>query len=388
LQINLIFDYGSGHFSQDGVFKKTISLIMKRLLKLVVYLVILIALVLGGLILYASLTRFSPPERTLVQHSDRPTIFSDTATVSLLTWNLGYAGLGDDMDFFYDGGTSMRTSLERTRDNHDAIINFLDNYRQTDLLFLQEVDVRAKRSYHINTLDSLHHLLPDHVHMYGQNYLVRFVPVPFYAPMGYVNSGIVSSTPHRPITTERISFPGQYPWPDRLFNLQRCFLKSRFPVDNGRHLVVINTHNSAFDDGTLRQKQMDFLKDILLDEYEKGNYVIAGGDWNQSPPGFEPQFYFNRFDTLDLMYIPENFLPGWQWVYDPTVPTNRRLQAPYHAGETLTTVIDFFLLSPNIEVLEVEGIHLDFEHSDHNPVFARVKLMGERTILPPDHPGR
>ncbi len=360
----------------------------KKILKFLMGLIIFLILVIGGLILFATLTRYSPEEKTLILHIDQPTVFSDTAQISVLTWNIGYAGLGDDMDFFYDGGKSMRTSRERTLENHRAILDFIRKNGHKNFLFLQEVDKESKRSYRINTLDSLQQLMPDTWHAYGKNYDVRFVPVPFYAPMGKVNSGIVSSSHAAPITSERFSFPGSYPWPSNLFNLQRCFLLNRYPVDNGRELVVINTHNSAFDDGNLRIKQLNYLGNILEKEYEKGNYVIAGGDWNMCPPDFEPEFFFNRFDTMDLMHIPKDFLPEWQWVYDATVPTNRRLQTPYDPATTLTTLIDFFLISPNIKTLEVRGEHLDFKHSDHNPVLARFQLLGDRTIKPTEYIGR
>jgi len=29
-------------------------------------------------------------------------------TFSLINWNIGYAGLGQEMDFFYDGGEGVR----------------------------------------------------------------------------------------------------------------------------------------------------------------------------------------------------------------------------------------------------------------------------------------
>jgi hypothetical protein len=45
-----------------------------------------------------------------------------------------------------------------------------------------------------------------------------------------------------------------------------------------KELVLINTHNEAFDPGDIRRAQMDYLRTFMIDEYSKGNYVIAGGD--------------------------------------------------------------------------------------------------------------
>lgn len=347
---------------------------MKMIIKLVVYLVIVIAVILAGLILFGTLTMYRPAGRTLLMESPSPSQLSQSNPINLLTWNIGYGGLGDDMDFFYDGGSKTRSSRQRTLENQKAILEFLEDFSNSDFIFLQEVDQRARRSFYTDMTRSLQELFPSNTQTYAQNYMVRFVPVPFTAPMGYVDSGILTSSPWLAASSERISFPGNYPWPGRLFNLRRAMLVNRYQVDNGRQLVVINTHNSAFDDGSLRKLQMEFMKDFMIREYEMGNYVIAGGDWNQCPPGFEPRFEYNLFDTLELMYIPEDFLPGWQWVYDPTVPTNRRVIAPYDRSSTLTTLIDFFLISPNMQLEEVRGVHLDFKHSDHNPVIAKVRF--------------
>lgn len=38
-------------------------------------------------------------------------------TVTCTSWNIGYCGLGANMDFFYDGGNQVRTSEEKTEKN-------------------------------------------------------------------------------------------------------------------------------------------------------------------------------------------------------------------------------------------------------------------------------
>jgi endonuclease/exonuclease/phosphatase family metal-dependent hydrolase len=37
-------------------------------------------------------------------------------------------------------------------------------------------------------------------------------------------------------------------------------------------------------------------------------------------------------------------------------------------------VIDYFFVSPNIEVEEVKGIDAQFKYSDHNPVRMKIRL--------------
>jgi len=157
--------------------------------------------------------------------------------------------------------------------------------------------------------------------------------------------------------------------------LDRCFLSNRYPLENGRELIIINTHNEAFDKGNIRKAQMEYLKDFILNEYNKGNYVITGGDWNQTPPDFKPAFTGNVVDTTQMV-IPSDFLPaGWKWLYDNSTPSERNVVNAYNPVATPTTIFDFFLLSPNIKALSVKGIMLDFENSDHNPVLIKVKLQ-------------
>ena len=157
--------------------------------------------------------------------------------------------------------------------------------------------------------------------------------------------------------------------------LDRCFLVNRYHLANHKDLLIINTHNSAYDDGSLRAQQMDFLSAYLISEYEKGNYVIVGGDWNQTPFGIEPELPAHRFDTENLTYVGKDYpAPGWTWAYDPDLPTNRRVSIPYDQDRSLTTIIDCFLLSPNIVLEHVETIDLNFENSDHQPVLLRASL--------------
>ena len=120
---------------------------------------------------------------------------------------------------------------------------------------------------------------------------------------------------------------------------------------------------------------MDFMKEILISEYEDGNYVIAGGDWNQTPHDFIPAFDGDLFDEEDLTYIEADYpAPEWTWAYDASTPTNRRVKIPYIKGQTSTTLIDCFLLSPNVQMLEVKGITLGFAYSDHQPVTLKFKI--------------
>lgn len=110
---------------------------------------------------------------------------------------------------------------------------------------------------------------------------------------------------------------------------------SRYSIENGKELVLINTHNEAFDEGgNTRTAQMKNIKEFVLNEDKAGNYVIVGGDWNQYPPDLKTSFTANR---------------------------------------AFTGKIGNFNLT-GMESVSVKCIHLGFKNSDHNPVLCRVKL--------------
>jgi len=348
---------------------------MLKLLKGLAWLLISLVVLFSILILTGIITNYDPDKVISLERSDEPAALALSIDYNLLIWNIGYCGLDASMDFFYDGGKQVRPPESNVKENLNAVMDFISGNDTTDFYLLQEVDINSRRSYKINQYDSIHNMMIDYYSYPGINYKVFFVPIPVFDPLGKVKSGLQALSRFQPSSVARYGFPGNYAFPKNLFMLDRCFLVCRYPTKNGRELLVINTHNSAYDDGTLRQMQMAYLRKFLLDEYEKGNYIIVGGDWNQSPPGSPDYFKGHVFDDKNYSEIPADFLPGnWKWAWDRSVPTNRRVGTTYIRGNTPVTLIDFYLVSPNVRIINVKAFDLDFQHSDHQPVALKVQL--------------
>ena len=349
--------------------------LIKKILKALLAVVLVALTGFVGIIVYAIISDYKPKEKEIVTTSVKPEILNDSMELSLLTWNIGYCGMDKGMDFFYDGGTRVFTPEATCTNNLLEINKFLKQNDSTDFILLQEVDKDSKRSYHINEFDSLKNSLKAYFPSFARNYDVFFVPVPPVTPMGKVLSGLTIFSKYQPISSVRYSFPGEYGFPKQLFMLDRCFLVNRYPLSNGKELLIINTHNEAFDPGQIREAQMSYLKDFLLIEYRNGNFIITGGDWNQDPPGFQSDFAVNKTDTTQMI-IPNDYLtPDWKWLYDNRTPSERNVLTAYDPSSTITNIFDFFLISPNIVSVSVEGIQLNFENSDHNPVIIKIKLQ-------------
>lgn len=340
-------------------------------------LVSLIVVISLGFVVFLSVTEFSPALKSKVEVAgNTKSIDPERREFSLLTWNVGYAGLGRELDFFYDGGKKTRPGRVQCLDYFNGIKKVVKSYDTLDFLLIQEVDVSSKRSWKLNEYDSLCALLPGYCHGFAFNYKCRFIPVPVMDPLGQVNSGLVTFSAFRPDDAVVQYFESNFPWPTRLAMLKRCYILFRFNLNDGKDLVIINLHNSAYDStGLLREHELSILDSVLQSEYSRGNYVIAGGDWNSNPRGFQLNT-FRQGDHSVLIDppIPDTFASGWSFVFDSLVPSNRFTDMPYQKGVTRTTIIDFFVVSPNVEIKRIATIPSGFEFSDHEPVVLQIKL--------------
>ncbi|MCO5232369.1 MAG: hypothetical protein LC105_09870 [Chitinophagales bacterium] len=343
------------------------------IVKIVVFVLILITLYFIGVLLLGIFSRYQPNKETALKINNKDALLSlEKDTLSIYTWNIGYAGLDKKSDFFYDGGKMMRPSKNQVEKNFQGIVKEISSWKDADIIFVQEVDVKSKRSYDLPEMEDLttqiKHL-PSSV--FALNYKVKFVPRPIFEPMGHVSSGVLTMSKYQMDEAVRVAYPGKFSFPVNLFMLNRCFIVSRIPYKD-KEIVLFNTHNSAFDGGILKAQEMEFLKPYLIAEYQKGNYVIAGGDWNQVYPGFVS----NNIAQYDETPIPSPYPEeGWHWAMDTLNRTNRKVDTPYIKGVTYTTSFDFFLLSPNIQEISTATQVRNFEYSDHEPVKIIIKLQ-------------
>jgi endonuclease/exonuclease/phosphatase family metal-dependent hydrolase len=313
---------------------------------------------------------FKPPKEQIIAQNNCGMLNSDT--FNILTWNIGYSGLDASMDFFYEGGNQSRQNEEQTRKNMQKICDFIKTNDTVDFILLQEVDIDSKRSYNINEFDEIKKSIPSFNSYFSVNYNAFFVPLPITNPTGKIMSSLVFCTKNQVCELKHFAYPNTMKLPERTFLYDRCFIAARYNLKNGKQLLIINTHNSAFDNGKQRIEEMNFLKQFITAEYNKGNYVIVGGDWNQTPPSSNEDT--KTAEHFVLIKIPSDFLPSdWNW-FVGDIPTIRYLDKPYSAEHSLTATIDFFLASPNVECANIKVVDLQFANSDHNPVIAQFRL--------------
>ena len=352
------------------------KVIKKILLGLAIVLgVVLLAVV--ALFTYLTISEFRPEPEELVEVANPAENALDKTEFSVLTWNVGYCGLGEESDFFMDGGTMARPKSEDwVTKNFAGVRGFLSG-RSADFVFLQEVDSDSRRSYSFDQVAALREKLTE-PSAYALNYSCGFVPVPF-PPMGKVHSGLLSFSRYKITEAKRIRLPCPFSWPLSAANLKRCLLVTRVPVaGSDKELVLVNLHLEAYDDGEGKLAQSKQLREFLSAEYGKGNYVVAGGDWNQIFPRSEERWPNTHKELWTPSYLDESELDdGWRYVWDDSVPTCRLLNQPYDPSDSENTqyyVIDGFLVSPNLNVEQIQTVDESFACSDHNPVQLTLSL--------------
>ena len=335
------------------------------------------------LILVLTFTEYRPADEEAVTPAFNETaaaVWAPGDTLSIVTWNCGYGALGDNADFFMDGGKGVRTADRARLDANLKGITDRLSALKPDIAILQEVDLSSARSHRVDETAVFAQALAGYSSAFATNYKALYVPYPV-PPIGQVHSGIQTLAASAASEAKRFQLPCPFSWPIRLANLKRCMLVTRYDLEGtDRQLVVVNFHLEAYDDGAGKAEQTKKLVSFLKKEAAMRNYVIAGGDFNQS---LEREGTAYRFD-------PELWTPGQlDWaafdeagltvLRDASVPTCRSLDRPYDREDAsfIHYVIDGFIVSANVEVLKTETFDEGFVSTDHNPVRMTFRLIPE-----------
>ena len=173
-----------------------------------------------------------------------------------------------------DGGSKVQPDSKEVVETNLAGISDILKDQAADFYFLQEVDIDAKRSFHINERAYYEKAL-DMSSIYACNFKCDFVPYPI-PPIGKVEAGLVTMTDYQVESAKRIKLAESFSWPIKTCNLKRCMLETRIPIEGtDKELVLINFHLEAYDSGEGKKIQSRMLADKLQEEYKAGNYVIA-----------------------------------------------------------------------------------------------------------------
>lgn len=296
---------------------------------------------------------------------------TEAASLSITTWNVGYAGMGKESDFIFDLGTQRRPlSGELVDKNLSGILATLPEIN-SDVFLLQEAAKPSWLTHGRDVLTALTDALPGYTRIFGADAHARYVPPPFNVQVGNAIYSRIA-----PTGAELRGLPLEPTFEFGVF--RKGYRMHILRIDDVRKWVIVNIHLSTFDseEDDVRRKQVTALLAFAQEEYAKGNHVVIGGDWNlrlvenDFPHTTDERFQFWIRD------FPSELKPdGWNWAVDSSVPTVRTAHKPYVAGENYVLNIDGFLVSPNVQINDVQGRDMQFEYTDHHPVTATFTAL-------------
>ncbi|MBR5328701.1 MAG: endonuclease/exonuclease/phosphatase family protein [Firmicutes bacterium] len=302
---------------------------------------------------------------------------------TVVTQNIGFGAYTQDFTFFMDGGESSWAESEESVIHCVSSIADRINAMAPDFVLFQEVDFDSTRSYHVDQRAILSENFDGYDEVFAVNYHSAFLMYPFTQPHGASNSGIFTLSQSDITSALRRSFPISTGF-SKFLDLDRCYSVSRIAVENGKELVLYNVHSSAYGgDDSIRAGQMGMLFDDMAAEYAKGNYVIAGGDFNHDFTGSSTQDLndmagneFGWAQPFPVDMIPEGISRCIDYTVGADVATSRNCDIPYSEDSTVF-ILDGFLVSDNVTVTYLENVDHQFEFTDHNPVLMRFILNAE-----------
>ena len=291
---------------------------------------------------------------------------------TIASHNIGFGAYTSDFTFFMDGGEESRAeSAESVKSGTAAMAEELKGY-EPQFILLQEVDTDSTRSHHVNQKEQLEKDFEGYTSVFGVNYHSPYLLYPIAEPIGASNSGLLTLSEHQftDATCRRLPIAWGF---GRFVDLDRCYTVSRFLVENGKELVVYNVHLSAYGNNErIRTAQVEMLMKDMKAEYDKGNYCIAGGDFNHDFTGNSTQL-LNGGEKVEFGWaqpFPEKLIPEGitrAINYPALNPSCRNCDVPYEPGN-FTIIVDGFLVSDNVTVEYVNNVDCGFAYSDHNPV--------------------
>lgn len=351
--------------------------------------VLALLLALAAYVVYLQVTYYRIADNQTIEVENNPsgTLKADTPYTAL-SYNIGFGAYTPDYTFFMDEGVMADGTA--TKGQHGRAVSEqsvksctagdidLVEKLNPDFALLQEVDTDSDRSFHVNQKDLFEQAFPGYGSVWSSNFHSAFLAYPFNEPHGTVNAGLLTLANTQIASAQRRSYPIDESFPTKFFDLDRCFQVMRIPVDNGKELVLVNSHMSAYDkSGLVRARQLDLLKSMLEQEAAAGNYVVCGGDWNHALAGSAGLYPTQQQVPSWIAVLGDEDLPAGFSVVKPDnlaeVATCRGCDIPYEKGVTYTATVDGFIVSDNVRA-SAENIDNGFSFSDHNPVKLTFEL--------------
>lgn len=296
-----------------------------------------------------------------------------SSKLRVMSWNIAYAyGINSDNQNYHP--LPVKTIQGHLR----QIATVIRKYNP-DIVFLQEVDFDASRTYHINELAELSQMTGLEYAAPAVVWKANYVPYPYWPiknQFGEINSGgaVLSRYPIESNKVIRLPKPSSNPFWYNMFYLFRFNQVVKVAI-RGAEVTFINNHLEAYDiDNRIQQAYQ--LKDLVTNNNDQGPIAVLGGDFNTVPYNAKKKSHFadgtnddyNGDTSLNIIMSIKGFremVPLADYYKDekkyftfPSYSPDRRL--------------DYLFVNDKYPILDY-GVIRAGTPSDHLPVYVDLK---------------
>lgn len=313
-----------------------------------------------------------------------------TDTLKAMTYNVKFGG--GRIDFFFDcfGDRVVMDSSEviANLDALAALIRHID----PDLLFIQEADIRSKRSA---CIDQVEYLL-NHTNLQYAAYASQWKGL--YIPskrLGQMDSGnaILSKYPLGAGKRHALSPVKDQNPVVRYFYLKRNVLECTAQIGS-KSIVLLNTHTEAYSQDGTKLRQIDQIHTLASRLNQAGKAFLLAGDFNALPPhttktkGFPDSVCKGEFEADDFSAETEWMQPFYRDFQSDTPPeiygagNSRFFTHSVDKNSFWNRKLDYLFSNQTIDFTktttwqsEVQGGYATMPLSDHCPVSTTLILQ-------------
>lgn len=290
--------------------------------------------------------------------ADNAPILKVGEKIKVLSWNIQFMAGNKNNKFFFDGGNDTWPSKKTVENTIKEVARIIKS-ENPDIILLQEVDDGSKRTHYSDQLKELLLLLPKSYSSHASSFYWKTKFVPHPSIMGSVGMKLSTISKFKINKAFRHSLVSKSNdnFLVRHLSIKRAVSEVYLPLANGKNLHVLNTHLSAFANGSNTMELQVSKVDELLDKVERsGNYGFIGGDFNLIPPGkhFDllpeksKKYYNSKGTEIKVLFDKYKTVPSYEQLNGPDYMKWMTYTSKANKYPKADETIDYFIFTKGV----------------------------------------
>ena len=348
-------------------------------------LVVCLVLSAGGFLIFGNYHP-RPVEKADVSCPESAPTLNSSQDVKVLTWNVQTMS---SKNYIFWSDLPNNDGPDEKPSQEDITATFEESVRviraeNPDIIFIQEIDDGAERTYYEDQMTRLTGMLPEYpCYTSVFDWKSSYVPHPrIHGSVGWkvaiLSKYKISDAERIQLTTANKSFL------ENQFKIQPAILKAVMPTSDGGQFAALTLHLDLYVPGTdAKNAQLSEIDKVVSGLDSAGIPWVLGGDFNLLP--YDDAAYQRLAPEQQKYYNPESEIKSLTDKYR-VVPTTEETNGP-DFEEWLTRwpndpsitgpdrTLDYFFLSDRLEIGDHYVRSDDTLHiSDHLPVIINLQI--------------